>query len=63
MKNVSRLVFLASAMQLLGACALAAGAAAGGIAADEISEGDGKFDPLEESYDDDDETTPIIYED
>ncbi len=35
---------------------------AGAVAADEITEKDGKFDPLEEAYDGDDSTTPIIDE-
>lgn len=42
---------------------LAAAVGAGAVAADEISEGDGEFDPLEEAYDGNDETDPIIDED
>ncbi|MCB2097159.1 MAG: hypothetical protein AB7F91_08135 [Parvularculaceae bacterium] len=44
-------------------CVLAAGAAAGAIAADELNEDDGEFDPLEEAYDGDKGTTPIIDDD
>ena len=35
----------------------------GAIAIDEAIENDGKFDPLEEAYDGDSSTTPIIDED
>lgn len=52
---------LASSVSLSGCLAAAVGA--GVVAADEISEGDGKFDPLEEAYDGDDKTDPIIDED
>lgn len=41
---------------------VAAAIGAGAIAVDEIIEDDGKFDPLEEAYDGDDSTTPIIDE-
>lgn len=34
-------------------CALAAGATGGAVAADELNENDGEFDPLEETYDGD----------
>lgn len=56
-------------MALLGSsfsttgCVLAIGAAAGAVAADEISEDDGEFDPLEEAYDGDEGSTPIIDDD
>lgn len=51
------------AMSLSGSGCVAAVIGAGAVAADEIVEGDGKFDPLEEAYDGDDSTTPIIDED
>lgn len=55
----------AAALSLLfvssGCVATALGA--GAVAADEIAEGDGRFDPLEEAYDGDPGTTPIIDED
>ena len=57
---------VASAGAILAAangCVLAAGAAAGAIVADEISERDGEFDPLEEAYDGDKRTRPILKED
>ncbi len=37
-------------------CILAAAAGAGAVAADEINEDDGEFDPLEEAYDGDPST-------
>lgn len=37
----------------LAGCTLAAGAAGGAVAADELNEDDGEFDPLEETYDGD----------
>lgn len=42
---------------------VAAAIGAGAVAADELVEDDGKFDPLEEAYDGDDSTDPIIDED
>ncbi|MEL7487933.1 MAG: hypothetical protein AAGJ87_12030 [Pseudomonadota bacterium] len=61
MKNLLTLIALLAASSALQGCvALAIGA--GAVAADEIVEGDGKFDPLEEAYDGDDDTTPIIDE-
>ncbi|MCA8888105.1 MAG: hypothetical protein KDA46_04690 [Parvularculaceae bacterium] len=60
---------LLCATALLGAsfsstgCVLAGAAAAGAVAADEINEDDGEFDPLEEAYDGDDGTTPIVDDD
>ncbi len=50
-------------MPLAGSGCVAAVIGAGAVAADEIVEGDGKFDPLEEAYDGDDSTAPIIDED
>lgn len=41
-------------------CVIAAAAGAGALIADEISERDGKFDPLEKAYDGDKTTEPII---
>ena len=52
---------IATPLSLQG-CVLAAGVAAGAVVADEISEKDGKFDPLEEAYDGDPTTKPIIDE-
>ena len=61
MKNFLTLaVLFAASASLQGCVALAIGA--GAVAADEIVEGDGKFDPLEEAYDGDKDTTPIIDE-
>ena len=40
----------------LSGCLLGAAAGAGAIAADEINEDDGEFDPLEEAYDGDPDT-------
>ena len=42
---------------------VAAAVGAGVVAADELMEDDGKFDPLEEAYDGDDTTDPILEED
>lgn len=42
---------------------VAAAIGAGAIAVDEAIEDDGEFDPLEEAYDGDDSTAPIIDED
>ncbi len=65
MTDVKRFLIVAglaaSGMSLSGCVAAVVGA--GAVAADEIVEGDGKFDPLEEAYDGDDSTTPIIDED
>ncbi|MEM8770123.1 MAG: hypothetical protein AAGD92_00615 [Pseudomonadota bacterium] len=45
-------------------CVVALAAGAGAVAADEINEGDGKFDPLEEAYDGDPSTAgPLDRED
>jgi len=51
------------AMALGGSGCVAAAIGAGAVAVDEIVEDDGKFDPLEEAYDGDDSTDPIIDED
>ncbi|MEO1240726.1 MAG: hypothetical protein AAFX54_02360 [Pseudomonadota bacterium] len=61
-KIVGALALLAMGISTSG-CVLAAAVGAGAVAADEISEKDGKFDPLEEAYDGDDSTTPLIDED
>ena len=54
-------VLLVASSSLTGCVAALIGA--GAIAIDEAIENDGKFDPLEEAYDGDDSTTPIIDED
>ncbi len=61
-KRVAQLSFLVAVASLSSGC-VAALIGAGAVAADEIVEGDGKFDPLEEAYDGDPSTTPIIDED
>lgn len=60
-KIIALLMMFGGAVSLQGCVAAAIGA--GAVAADEIVEGDGKFDPLEEAYDGDDSTDPIIDED
>ncbi len=60
-KAIAALALLTMALSGTGCVAALIGA--GAVAADEIVEGDGKFDPLEEAYDGDDSTTPIIDED
>ena len=50
-------------MPLAGSGCVAAAIGAGAIAVDEAIEDDGEFDPLEEAYDGDDSTAPIIDED
>ncbi|MHA7871853.1 MAG: hypothetical protein ACX939_05845 [Hyphococcus sp.] len=40
-------------------CVVALAAGAGAVAADELNEDDGEFDPLEKAYDGDDETSPL----
>ena len=50
-------------MLFAGSGCVAAAIGAGAVAVDEIVEDDGKFDPLEEAYDGDDSTDPIIEED
>ena len=42
---------------------VAALVAGGAVAVDELIEDDGEFDPLEEAYDGDDTTDPILDED
>lgn len=41
-------------------CVVALAAGAGAVAADELNEDDGEFDPLEKAYDGDDTTDPLI---
>lgn len=53
------IALLMSSLSLSG-CLLGAAAGAGAVAADEINENDGEFDPLEKAYDGDDDTRPII---
>lgn len=55
---VSLLALLGMSMSLSG-CLLGAAAGAGAIAADEINEDDGKFDPLEKAHDGDDDTNAL----
>ena len=62
MKNLLIIAGLFTGPLLLQGC-VAAVVGAGAVAVDEIIEGDGKFDPLEEAYDGDDSTDPIIDED
>ena len=53
--------FLGATLMMQGCVpALIAG---GAVAADELVEDDGEFDPLEEAYDGDDSTDPILEED
>ncbi|MEL6482253.1 MAG: hypothetical protein AAFU72_08140 [Pseudomonadota bacterium] len=47
MKRHLRLALLLAAPMLLSGCAAVLFGTAGGVAATEIEEGDGKFDPLE----------------
>ncbi|MBI1391290.1 MAG: hypothetical protein GC152_00985 [Alphaproteobacteria bacterium] len=63
MKKLLGTFAIMAALAALNGCVLAAGAAAGAIVADEIGEKDGRFDPLEEAYDGDKKTTPIVKED
>lgn len=55
---LSLLALLAMSMSLSG-CLLGAAAGAGAVTADEINERDGKFDPLEKTYDGDDDTNAL----
>ena len=61
MKQLFMIGGLFGAMLSAQGC-VAAVIGAGAVAADEIIEADGKFDPLEEAYDGDDSTDPIIEE-
>ncbi|MEM9262492.1 MAG: hypothetical protein AAGA22_02850 [Pseudomonadota bacterium] len=61
-KRIRTALFVLFSLPALSGC-IAAAIGAGAIVADEITEKDGKFDPLEEAYDGDDSTTPIIDED
>lgn len=56
LKSLTALVALLFMSMSLSGCLLGAAAGAGAIAADEINEDDGEFDPLEEAYDGDPET-------
>ena len=60
-KRLAQIAFLGVAASSASGC-VAALIGAGAVAADEIIEGDGRFDPLEEAYDGDERTTPIIDE-
>ena len=61
MKPIRTIVLMLTSVFCLSGC-VAALVGAGAIAVDEAIENDGKFDPLEEAYDGDDSTTPIIDE-
>lgn len=57
--NMKLLILIAGLLGLslsTSGCALGAAAGAGAVAADEVSEDDGEFDPLEEAYDDNPDT-------
>ncbi len=56
MKMLASLLVLLGMSTALSGCLLGAAVGAGAIAADEINEGDGKFDPFEEAYDGDPDT-------
>ena len=60
-KIFAALVLLGMSVTTSG-CVLAAAAGAGAVVADEANENDGEFDPLEEAYDGDDSTDPLIKE-
>ena len=56
---MKKLLMLAALMGLsfsTSGCLVAAAAGAGAIVADELGENDGKFDPLEDAYDGDEDT-------
>jgi len=63
MNNILKAGLILAATPFLNGCVLALGAAAGAVAVDELNENDGKFDPLEEAYDGDRRTKPIIDDD
>ena len=63
MRKIIAGLFALSAIAGLQTGCVAAAIGAGAIAVDEAIENDGEFDPLEEAYDGDDSTTPIIDED
>jgi hypothetical protein len=52
--RLSKLAGLAAALSLLNGCVLVAAAGAGYLIHDESTEGDGKFDPLEDVRDKED---------
>ena len=56
MKQIVMIAALMFMSMSLSGCLLGAAAGAGAIAADEINEDDGEFDPLEEAYDGDPDT-------
>lgn len=58
----SDFALLAMGMSTSG-CVLALAAGAGAVVADELNEDDGEFDPLEEAYDGDDSTEPLVDDD
>lgn len=51
MKKLIFASFLLAGSTGLGGCALGLAAGAGAVVADEANESDGKFDPLEDTYD------------
>lgn len=59
---LSALALLAMGLSTSG-CVLALAAGAGAVAADELNEDDGEFDPLEKAYDGDDRTMPLVDDD
>ena len=59
---LSLFALLAMGMSTSG-CVVALAAGAGAVVADELNEDDGEFDPLEEAYDGDDRTKPLIDDD
>ncbi len=58
-KIIAALALLGMGFSTSG-CVLAAAAGAGAVIADEANENDGEFDPLEEAYDGDDSTDPLV---
>jgi hypothetical protein len=57
-KILMTIALLLSSFTLSG-CLLGAAVGAGAVAADEIGEDDGEFDPLEKTYDGDEDTGPL----
>jgi len=59
LRLIAAAAYLAAGLSTSG-CVIALAAGAGAVAADELSEHDGEFDPLEKAYDGDDDTDPLI---
>ncbi len=55
MKTIIVMSLLMASTGALGGCALGLAAGAGAVVADEANENDGKFDPLEDTYDGNDD--------